>query len=538
MLNLLNQEDRISIIADINSNNNKARKAVSLKQFEVYQGRMHQFIKEALLAQYNVSTVREMPIVSCINVQRKITQTKATIYKHSVERNFTGLTEQQEEIVELVYKDMLANIKLCQANKSYVYQEQSIGQIVPINGKLVMRVFTMHQIDAVPNSENPDYADAFIISVFDRGEYLTESNFDAYHDTATGYVGRSDRESTTNNPTPDGVATKNDYKGVLNKYIVWTPEYNFMMNGNGYVIDPSTGAYTTIEKSALCLAGYDIMPFFEASREKDFEYFVRPSNSLTDFTIQYNTRMSDESAAIKLQTYSVAVLKCPSELQPNIQVVGPSMLLKLPTDDPNKEVDFSFQSPSTSITEISGANDKFLNNFLTSEGLTSSAINSGGTSERYASALDRYIAILDRMEAHADDYEVFKRVEVQVWEIVKAWLNTLSGTNQLDKKYWVGNIPNDSEIEVTYEKPKMVRTESEKLDSIQKKIDLGIMTKVEAIMDIRDIGETQAKQIYDSIQLENNDELAGIMPLPSVPTEQAPMDAADAEDDMEDDSEE
>lgn len=505
MYNFLDIEDRKKVIAEIHGMNNKYRKSVSLKQFEVYQGRMEQFIKESLLAQYKHTTVREMPIVSCINVQRKIVQSKATIYKHGVARNFTNLTDKQKAIVDQVYKDMMANIKLCQSNKGYIYQEQSIGQIVPINGKLTMRVFVMHQIDAISNAANPDYADGFIISVFDRGDYLTDSSHDKDRDTATGYIGRSNRENTINTQKTDGVATRQDYKGVLNKYIVWTKDYNFMMDGNGYVIDPVTGAYVSVDESAL--SEYSIMPFFEASREKDFEYFVRPSNSLTDFTIQYNSRMSDESSAIKLQTYSVAVLKCPSELQPNIQVVGPSMLLKLPTDDPDKVVDFSFVSPSTSISEISGANDKFLNNFLTSEGLTSSAVNSGGTGERYASALDRYIAIVDRMEAHVDDYEVYKRVEVEVWNIVRAWLNALNGTNQLDKKYWCGKIADDSEIEVTYEKPKMIRTEAELIDSIQKKLDMGLMTRVEAIMLLRDVDEDQAIEIYNKIQEENNKEM-------------------------------
>lgn len=505
MLNLAIKDNRERIIADINSNNNKYRKQVSLKQFEVYQGRMEQYVKENLLGQYNENTVREMPIVSTINVQRKIATTKASIYKHGVVRNFTELSDEQKEVIDLVYKDMMANVKLAQMNKNYVYQEQSIAQVVPLAGKLILRPFVIHQIDAIPNAENPDIADGFIISVFDRGEYLTESNFKQVSDTATGYIGRSNRDNTINNPAPANVATQSDYKGMLNKYIVWSKEYNFMMDGNGEVIDPATEMPTELLNNPLI--EYNLLPFIEASREKDFEFFVRPSNALTDFTIQYNARMSDESAAIKLQAYNVAILKCPSELQPNIQVIGPAMLLKLPTDDPNKEVDFQFASPSSSINDISSANDKFLNNFLTSEGLTSSAINSGGSGEKFASALDRYIAILDRMEAHQDDYEVFKRVEDQLWKVVKAWLNTLSGTDKLDRKYWVPMIPEESEIEVMFEKPKMIRTEAEMLDAIQKKIDLGLMSKVTAIMKLEEVTEEKAREIYEQIKKDNDDEI-------------------------------
>ena len=112
-------------------------------------------------------------------------------------------------------------------------------------------------------------------------------------------------------------------------------------------------------------------------------------------------------------------------------------MLKLPTDNPEQEVDFEFTSPSSNISEISEAIDKFLNYFVTSEGLGGSVVNSRGDSEKASSGIDRYLMMLSKIEAHIDDYESYRCAEYDIYEIIKSWISVLSGTDQLDDKYKV-----------------------------------------------------------------------------------------------------
>lgn len=498
--NLIKQDDRIKLIGAINSENNKARKQESLKSSEVAGGRIHQYVKEKLLGELDRSSVREMPLVSSINIQKAICDKKATIYKKKPERRFTETNDAQNEVLQKIYRDMCLDEKLNTANKNFIYQDQTIGMIVPKGGKLICRILKMHQIDAIPSLIDPEQADGYIISAFDRTMYTEIDSEKSTRETATGYIGRSARSSASQD-NDIGVAEKYQFQKYVEKYIVWSNEYNFMMNGLGEVIDPLTGEASN-ELEITNPIG--MLPFFEVSRDKDFEYFVRSANNITDFTVQFNAQLSDLANNIKMNGYAVGVLKAPSELQPQHQVVGASMLLKLPTDNPDSEVDFAFTSPNSNIGEISDAIDRLLNYFVTSEGLGGSVINSRGESEKATSGIDRYLMMLSRIEAHQDDYDAFKNAEKKIYKIIKAWLSVLNSSDMLDAEYKT-TVPEISEIEVLFNKPEMIQTESEKIANIEKMIDLGLMSKKQAIMEIYDIEDEQkALDILEDIKEDEN----------------------------------
>lgn len=511
-MNLQDQNHRVNLIGNINHENNKARKQWSFRQFEVAGGRIQQLVKESLQGQLQYESVKEMPLVSSINVQKAVTDKKATIYKASPERVFTETSDDQKEVLERIYKDMKANMKLNKSNKNYVYQDQSIGMIVPKGGKLIMRIFAMHQIDAIVNAVDPETADGFIISAFDRTMYEQVDSDRKEKDTPTSVTGRS-VQSNANQDSDLDVAEKYQFQKYIEKYIVWTKDYNFMMNGLGEVIDPDTGEASNEIDIQSPLAGENIMPFFEVARDKDFEYFVRPSNALTDFTIQFNERLSDLAANQKFNGFAMGILKAPSDLKPQDLVVGHSQLLHLPTDNPDLEIDFQFTSPQSNISEISEANDKFLNYFVTSEGLGGDVVNSRGDSQSATSGVDRFLQSMQKIEAHSDDYEVFRCAESDIYKIIKSWLNVLSGSDKLDKKYQLPTLSAESELEINYAKPMMMETEAEQITNIEKKIDLGLMSKKEAVMSLRNIKDAdEAQAILDKIESEDGVELMTELP--------------------------
>lgn len=485
-MNLLSQPERQKLIGSINSENNKARKAISLKQFEVQGGRIEPFVKDSLKTQLDNDSVLEMPIVSSINVQKAVVDRKATIYKKKPIREFTETDEDQAATLKLIYRDMKADMKLNKANENYVYQDQTIGMIVPKNGKLIMRVFAMHQIDAIVDPTDPESCLGFVLSVFDRTNYIQRDGEKTTRETATGFTGRADR-STASSYQDEEVAEKYQYQKYVEKYIVWSPEYNFMMNGLGEVLDPATGEPSNEVELESALAPEGIKPFFEVSRDKDFEYFVRSSNALTDFTIQFNERLSDLANNAKMNGYAVAILKTPTELKPADMVIGHSRLIHLATDNPEQEVDFSFASPASNISEISDSVDRVLNYFITSEGLGGDTVNSRGETSKATSGVDRFLQAMQKVEAHIDDYEAFRCAEQDIYEIIKAWLRVLNGTDQLDSKYQIPNLDPNSEIQVEYYKPEMLQTESERIANIERLIEIGVMSKKEALMELRSI---------------------------------------------------
>jgi hypothetical protein len=515
MINLLDQAQRFKLIADMNSENNKARKQWSLRSSEVSGGRMEQYVKERLLGELDNSSVKEMPIVSSINIQKAICDKKATIYKKKPTRRFTETTPEATDTINLIYKDMKLDMKLNKSNKNYIYQDQSIGMIVPKNGKLIARVMKMHQIDVVPSASDPETAEMYILSAFDRTLYIQHDTDKADYDTATGYHGRSVRSTAAEDQSLE-IAEKYQFQKYVEKYIVWSKEYHFMMNGLGEVINPATGEMFEQGEDIDISNPIGMLPFFEVAKDKDFEYFVRSSNALTDFTIQFNTQLSDMANNIKMNGYAVGVLKAPSDMMPQNITVGAAMMLKLPTDNPDAETDFEFTSPNSNISEISEAIDKFLNYFVTSEGLGGSVVNSRGDSEKASSGIDRYLMMLSKIEAHLDDYEMFRCAEHDIYEIIKQWQLALAGSDQLMDKYKV-SIPVDSELEIDYYKPEMIETESEKLTNIEKKMDLELMSKKQAVMELHGIeDEEKAQDLLDEIKKDNEFNAPELPELPNM----------------------
>jgi len=305
---------------------------------------------------------------------------------------------------------------------------------------------------------------------------------------------------STANPDLDlEVAEKYQFQKYVEKYIVWSKDFNFMMNGLGEVIDPDTGEASNEVDIISPLAPMGVMPFFEVYRDKDFEYFVRPSNALTDFTVQFNERLSDLANVQKMNGYAVGILKSPSDVKPANLVIGASQLIHLPTDNPDQEIDFSFASPQSAISEIADANDKFLNYFVTSEGLGGDVVNSNGQTQVATSGIDRFLQAMQKVEAHQDDYEKFRCLEDEIYEIVKAWLSVLNGSDQLDRKYWV-SLPQESELNIQFHKPEMMLTETETLANIVTAMSEGLMSRKEAIMKLRDITDPElAKEILMEI---------------------------------------
>lgn len=502
-MNLASQIDRQRLIQSIEAEPNKARKQWSLRQFEVQNGRIQQFVKESLEGQLYEDTVREMPIVSSINIQGRITDAKATIYKKPPVRIFTSLKEgsDEKEKLDLIYKDMKADMKLNKMNKNYCYQDQSIGMILPKKGKLIMRIMLMHQIDAIPDEQDPEEAKGYVLSVFDRENYIQLYQDKKEIDTATGQTPRSLRSSASPQDAESSeVSTEYDFMKYVQKYIVWDDTYNFMMNGYGEIIDPESGNPSNDVEYFSPLIDEGIMPFFEVSKEKDFEYFVRAGNAYTDFTIQFNERLSDLANNIKMNGYAVGILKSPSDLKPQNMIIGHSQLVHLPTDNPDADVDFKFASPNSNISEISEANDRFLNYFITSAGLGGEVVNSNGEVERPTSGIDRFLRAVQKMEAHQDDYEVFRCAESDIYRIIKAWLRVLNGKDVIDKKYQIPNLSPDSEVIVDFYQPEMMQTESEKLNNIERKLDLGLMSQKEALMELRKIkDDKEAEKILKQI---------------------------------------
>lgn len=489
-MDVLKIADRKHIIQQLDSDENKHRKAESFKQCEIYSDRMYQYVSERLREFNKENTVKEIPIIASINLARRIVKEESSIYKECPQRSLSGSSDDQQEVAHQIYQDMGIDSKLMRSNELYKLQSQGMIQIIPKDGKLKARVLKMHHFDAIPDPNDPERALAIIISGFDRSDLMEN-----YKDrTATGFQGRSatHRKGTTNMHNED-IADPDDSMIEKKRLVWWTEGHHFMTNGRGEIIDDSGAVITDPETDLTNPLG--MLPFVDIAMNKDFEYFVREGSMITDFTVDFNSILSEMEQVMRMQGFSVGVLKAPDALMPENIVVGPNNILKLTVDvETQGETDFSYASPNADIPGSIQLTEFILASFLSSRGLDPSTVSGKPSANKSSSGIERLLSMIEKFEATKEDYNLYEYVEKKIWKIVKGWHNSLIDTETLDQKYRTTAFSEDAEISVMFNTPEMVQTQKEQMELISLKLDEGLMSKVDAIMELENIKEPEAAQ--------------------------------------------
>lgn len=486
MLDLTKLEDRLLLIKKIESDSNLVRKKESFIQSDVFKNNTKKYVIAELNKSFTPDTVNEMPVVSSINVQKKVVDQDAIVYKETPERSFEGVSDEQQETYRQIYKDGRFNQKLVVSNQGLKYQDQACLMIIPKNGKLIMRYLKNHHYDVYTDDDDKETAKIYILSDYDN------SNFIQIQDDVnpTGVIPQYDQY--------DSSAKSNDYmKEVADQshkiYTVWTDEFNFKMRSNGEIVNNDVLAH-----------GLGRLPFIDISTEKEFDFFVQTGNALSDFTVEFNARFSEFFQVCKMQGFAQAYLSGPENLIPQSLQIGAAFILKLVTD-PNTgdAVKFGYENPNSDLQGGLAAIEALVSAFLSTRGINPKEISASGESVQYTSGLDRLLAMIDKISANKEDFETYQAAEESIFDLVNRWQEALKSTSTLDSKYVVGSIHKDASISVKYFKPNLIQTEREQLDNYDRKNELGLESRIEYIMKTDKVSkEVAIEKAQETDQLE------------------------------------
>ena len=470
---------RKELVSEIKGWENVTRKKRSFMQSQVYGGHSRTYVLDYLKTQFSEKTVEKMPIISTINLCKRIVDKQASIYVSEPTRSFSNLTDEQQDAIEKWYSDYKVNSYFCKANRAFKNQEQTFVMLAPDQaGKLKIRCLKPHNLDAIPSDIDPEIANAYMINAFDKS--------------------LANRTTLTN----ENIADSDDYKSQLEKYVTWTREVNFIFNGKGEIV------------SEILPNPIGEIPLIDVSTVKDFEFFIEHCNSISDFNVQFLAGLSDLAQVVKMQGWSVSYLVATENTMPEVLFVGPNMVLKLKVDpNTNHEPKFGYASPNADIEGSMKYLESVLAAFLSSRGLDASTISTQLSSTKFSSGIERLLAMIEQFEASKEDFDLFRSVETQFFNLFKKWNNLFFGTTQ---KILDFIIPEESQVEVTYHAPVMAMTQTEKTDNIIKRKEAGLMSRVEAVAEDRGISKEQAEYIVEEM---DNEDMAMIKPLATLPVD-------------------
>jgi hypothetical protein len=459
---------RAQVIASIKSNYNVARKVESYHCWNIFNDKIDSYVKEYLLSQLAPKTVARMPIISTINIAKKIVKSEAMIYNDCPERTFNG---DYKEIFEKIYASNAFDTTMRRSNEYYKLLRQTLLQVYLDDGKIKVRVINNHNYDVISNENNPERADAYILSPFDK---------------MLGQMSVSQSLVAIQEP---------EYK-MTERYVVWDNDVNFVMNGNGEIISSETSN------------PIGMMPFVDVSSEKDMNYFVNGSDTLCNFTIQYNGALSDLANIVRLQGYAQAIIKGPAESMPDEVYVGGTSIIRLVTNPDNQaQVDFDFKTPNPNIDGSIRALEQLLANFLSTRGIDTNAISGTlGKTNTYSSGTERLLAMLDKWNISRSDLDLFEDIEYKLFNIIRRFAITFSGSEFLSPEYFINEAAMNDTFSIKYEKPEGTMSEKEELDLLVAKEDQGLTDKVQMLMELDGITRDQAIEKLQMI-VDNNKEI-------------------------------
>lgn len=486
-------ELRKKIIKEIESDENLRRKEESFRRSEIYKKRQAKYILERLAADLGVESARDMRTFTSINLTQKMIHELASIYKYEPWREFSLLNETQLDVVRSHYKYSHTDVNLKKSNRMYKLHEQCALKCVPKNGFLKQEVLQPHHYDVIPNKMDQEKAEIYVVSAFDRSRinnsYLT-SRRDEYENRTFMSDGVNQK-----------IGDNDDWNLKPKIYYWWNSLYNFATNQKGEVLD---------SESMMPLASVDFnqfvnpiqrLPFVDIASDKDFEYWVRSGSSVTEFNIDFGTILSDNVNINKNQGFSQAVITS-VEAPKNIRV-GPDrvMWLKINKNAESPQVPkFEFVTPSPDMQGSLETTRDLLKYFLVGESINIKQILEG-SSGNAASGIDHLLSMIEKFEASQDDFSLFYKVEQELYEIMILWHNAFRKTSDgLNKKVDGPEIPEMSEVNVKFGGPTQILSQTEKLDFVSRQLELGLMTPVEAIEELREVDEDVAEKIYEKIK--------------------------------------
>lgn len=471
------------IIQEIESDENKRRKAEHQKRQQVYAEHQREHVLKMLTQEFSEKTVSEMRTCTSINLCRRIINEMASIYKRPPERDVENVTEAQEEGIEKIYEEGNFNVKLKKANQKYKLHDQCAIQVIPHEGKIKLKVLAPHQYDVIPDANDPERAAAYIISTYDKT--LQDIDTNAPQDIQGNYYGA--KNLANSDGVNQEIADQQDYQSMTKRYVIWTESENIVANAMGEIIERNPNPI-------------GMLPFIDVASDKDFEFWVRRGSNVVEFSLDFSVVLSDTVNTNRLQSYAQPVIV--AEKVPESVTVGPQHILFLPIskESPELKPSFEFASPNPDLKASLDLQDRLISYFLTSQGIDPKTITSNGEANKFTSGLERLLAMIERFEASQDDLDLFKYIEYKLFVITRAWYDAIKGTPALLPEYDFGEWPEQAKLVCNFKGPEMLQTVSDKEDSVIKLLDSGLINKTEAVMQLRGVSKQEAEEIVSELE--------------------------------------
>jgi hypothetical protein len=468
----LTDEIVFEILSNIEHKQNQERKKREYISEQIYDGNLWFYVKERLKQWYPITY--ENYSISDYSVLKKVVDKKSKAYKEAPKRKLEN--DAETNAYEEITKEGDLNVAMKRIDKLYnqhkytaigIFKEDDGYDFVPL---------APYSFDVV--KDNDGNVVCYIISYPDQ--FVTDGPFKDLYNPLIAETGGQD----------EGIGKK--------LYAFWTDTDHKLIRVSTQSNGEKKFENVPIDGNPDNINPYGVLPFVFLPHEIDQNY-PNPS-PLAGQTVEVNALNSVYLTSGNMQIGQL-ILKYPADQDIKTVSQGLMTAIKLPqsTNPDSKETTADYISPSPDLAGHRESIMTFLSMILDEQGIQSNQVITG-QNEKFSSGFDRLLSSADVQTIIEENQELYHYVECEIYEIIK----------KIEENYG-SMVFKSKDLQITYKKPKVLISDTEKLDNIQKMQELGLLENWEKFQLIDpNLSEDQAKEKAGRIQKEKSVLLQGL----------------------------
>jgi len=483
-VNLMDESVVMEIIYEMDKSEDTDRRKHAFDNWQVYSGSLKEYVEQEIKEKRPKSY--EGYTIPSISISKMITDTISKSYKEKPMRQVTNDSSGQKgERLSDIYKESDAHRQLQFLDTITNLHKYSLMWVNWRDEDQRYQFWALQGYEfAVVRNKDTGELEAVILNYGDTDiTSQTRGNSDGMADL----IAENQRDSGAEQEIYAMWSKDNFVTVVRHKKRVMTAEGARIKESIEYVDNPDNPNNINV---------IGMIPFVFLSKETAIDF---PTMSpLFDQTITANALMAEYLTASNIQGSGQLILKYPEKYEGLFKKMTRGLMsaIKLPqsSDEGDAPTDVQYINPNPDLGGMKEAVMTYLQSVFKEHGITSGSTLSG--SESFNSGLERAIAnasVDDLIQKHN---ELYSDAEKQMFEIIKAWESFL-GNNTFSQ---------DDELLIKFQKPKVLVSDAETLMNIEKRLQLGLITKAEALMMLNpNLSEEEAEEKLEEIQSERMD---------------------------------
>lgn len=477
-IDVLDERFRAKVIKEILGEENQIRKQKQYRRYEVYNDMVAKHTEDLFAKQFDQATIEEMRMsLTNVSLCKKIINKISRVYSHGVSRELVEKRKQKE--FDKLEKRLKINSKMKKANRYLELHKNIWTMALPVANRnmtgdvesydLKISVLPPFLFDVIESSENREEALALILSNYNPKN--AQVRYDAPERTGARGSIRGNQNSFPEGDGKDQVIADNplDFDPEKQSFIWWTKSFHFVTDQKGIMISEGEP-----------LNPIDEIPGISLNKDQDDQFWSIGGDDLVDSCILANAMLTNINHIGIQQGYGQAFMI--GKNLPDRVKLGPTHCVKLEPSGEGETASFGYANSGAPLTDLKDLTVTQIALLLSTNNLSTTGVKVDlGSGSEFPSGIAQMIDKSESTEDVKDQMQIFLDNEPRLWRVIGKWLDLYRSKGLLTED--LKNIEyNWDALSINIKEPQTIISESEKLDNLKKRKELGLNTMLELIL--------------------------------------------------------